>query len=157
MHNVPIDFDFISNRPKLKSPQELYEFIESAYVQFHGHDQELHLVSEFEKEYDKRGFAHDNGVAILNIKSAQVMNKFIGFVRLAKPFDFHASDGELCDLIGIVVSPAFHGGLHLRRLARMSRLLKDKSFTAKLRDAENEEVLSILLKDHDDFLEHKAA
>ena len=85
------------------------------------------------------------------------MNKFIGFTRLGRPLDFKAADGQDCDLIGVVLSPAYHGGLHLRRLSRLSRLLKEKSFVSKLRDAEDEDVLTILLKEYDSFIENKAA
>lgn len=157
MHTVPIDFDFISYHPKIKNAQNLYEYIEQSFVENQGHDQELCLTPEFEAEYQKRGYAVGNGVAIINIKSAQIMNKFIGFIKLGRPLDFQAADSQSCDLVGVIISPAYHGGLHLRRLSRLSRLLKEKSFVSKLRDAENEDVLTILLKEYDSFIENEAA
>ncbi len=157
MQAVPIDFDFISDHPKVKTTKDLYEFIQDAFVENQSHDQELNLTSEFQSEFEKHGFALGNGVAVINIKSPQIMNKFIGFARLAKPLDFNAVDGQTCDLVGVVISPAYHGGLHLRRLSRMSRLLKEKSFLSKLRDAENEDVLTILIREHDLFITDEAA
>ncbi|MFK9781008.1 PTS sugar transporter subunit IIA, partial [Escherichia coli] len=55
------------------------------------------------------------------------------FARLETPIDFDAIDNLPVDLIFVLLAPETAGADHLKALARVSRLLRDKSMCEKLR------------------------
>jgi len=67
------------------------------------------------------------------------------FVELARPIDFTAVDDLPVDLVFMLLSPAGAGAEHLKALATVSRRLRDRSFTAKLRGAGSPDALLALL------------
>jgi len=67
------------------------------------------------------------------------------FVRLARPIDFTAVDDLPVDLVFALFSPPDVGAAHLKALARVSRLLRDAAFVAKLRGAGSKDALYFLL------------
>jgi nitrogen PTS system EIIA component len=69
------------------------------------------------------------------------------FARLEKPVDFEAIDNQPVDLIFLLLTPAGAGADHLKALARVSRLLRDKAVCEKLRGTDNADALYALLVD----------
>jgi len=69
------------------------------------------------------------------------------FARLEKPLDFEAIDNQPVDLIFLLLTPAGAGADHLKALARVSRLLRDKAICEKLRGTDNADALYALLVD----------
>lgn len=67
------------------------------------------------------------------------------FLRLAKPIDFNAVDDLPVDLVFALFSPPEAGAAHLKALARVSRMLRDQAFVAKLRGAGSKDALYFLL------------
>ncbi len=67
------------------------------------------------------------------------------FIRLDAPIDFEAVDDLPVDLVFALLSPATSGAAHLKALARVSRLLRDRDFRAKLRGAGSRDALYALL------------
>lgn len=67
------------------------------------------------------------------------------FVRLAQPVDFAAIDELPVDLVFVLLSPVGAGAEHLKALASVSRRLRDRSFTEKLRGAGSTDALFALL------------
>lgn len=67
------------------------------------------------------------------------------FVRLDKPLDFASVDDLPVDLVFALLSPPDAGGEHLKALARVSRRLRDRAFTAKLRGAGSADAIYALL------------
>lgn len=67
------------------------------------------------------------------------------FARLAQPIDYGAVDGAPVDLVFLLLSPEGAGAEHLKALARVSRQLRDSTFTAKLRGAGSPDALFALL------------
>ena len=57
------------------------------------------------------------------------------FVRTASPVDFEAVDGRPVDLVWALFSPEDSGADHLTALAKISRILKEETLCAKLRQA----------------------
>jgi PTS system nitrogen regulatory IIA component len=74
-----------------------------------------------------------NGVAIPHAKLAKANKIFGVFARLEKPLDFESLDGMPVDLIFLLIAPESAGADHLKALARIARMLRDTSLTAKLR------------------------
>ena len=69
------------------------------------------------------------------------------FARLEKPVDFEAIDNQPVDLIFLLLTPAGAGADHLKALARVSRLLRDKAICVKLRGTDHADALYALLVD----------
>src|SRR5574340_405914 len=63
------------------------------------------------------------------------------FARLEKAVDFDAIDEQPVDLIFLLLAPEAAGADHLKALARVSRLLRDKSGCEKLRGTDSAEGL----------------
>jgi len=67
------------------------------------------------------------------------------FARLAHPIDFDAIDERPVDIVFMLVAPEGAGADHLKALARVSRLLRDRSLVEKLRATESADALYALL------------
>ena len=86
-----------------------------------------------------------NGIAIPHGK-LPAMEKLYGlFARLEKPISFESIDEQPVDLIFLLLAPESAGADHLKALARVSRLLRDKSVCEKLRGTDNADALYALL------------
>jgi PTS system nitrogen regulatory IIA component len=70
---------------------------------------------------------------------------FALFVRLARPIDFAAIDGQPVDLVILLLTPANAGNQHLATLAALSRPLRDADFVQRLRRAPDAETTCRLL------------
>lgn len=86
-----------------------------------------------------------DGVAIPHGKLPN-LRKLVGiFARLERPIDFEAIDEQPVDLIFLLLAPGTAGADHLKALARVSRLLRDRQTREKLRGSETREALYALL------------
>ena len=86
-----------------------------------------------------------NGIAIPHGKLAGVERMTGVFARLERPIDFEAIDDQPVDLIFLLLAPEGAGTEHLKALARVSRLLRDRAICAKLRGTDNQDALYALL------------
>jgi len=86
-----------------------------------------------------------NGIAIPHGKLANLDKLYGLFARLEKPIDFQSIDEQPVDLIFLLLAPESAGADHLKALARVSRLLRDKTVCEKLRGTEQAEALFALL------------
>lgn len=86
-----------------------------------------------------------DGVAIPHGKLPN-LKKLVGmFARLERPIDFEAIDEQPVDLIFLLLAPGTAGADHLKALARVSRLLRDRQMREKLRGSETPEAIYALL------------
>lgn len=69
------------------------------------------------------------------------------FARLERPIDFEAIDDRPVDLVFLLLTPASAGADHLKALAVVSRLLRDRVICEKLRGTDHAEALHALLTD----------
>ncbi|MFN3231398.1 MAG: PTS IIA-like nitrogen regulatory protein PtsN [Alphaproteobacteria bacterium] len=69
------------------------------------------------------------------------------FARLPEPIDFDSIDDQPVDLIFMLLAPESAGADHLKALAKVSRLLRDKSICDKLRGSDGADALYALLTD----------
>jgi len=67
------------------------------------------------------------------------------FARLAKPVDFDAPDDRPVDIVFLLLAPETSGASHLKALARVSRVLRDKAACQKLRECDDPKQLFALL------------
>lgn len=69
------------------------------------------------------------------------------FARLERPIPFEAIDDQPVDLIFLLLAPENAGADHLKALARVSRLLRDRTICEKLRGTNNADALYAILSD----------
>jgi len=86
-----------------------------------------------------------NGIAIPHGKLPGLDKLYGLFARLETPIDFDAIDEQPVDLICLLLAPESAGADHLKALARVSRLLRDRSICEKLRGSDNAEAIYALL------------
>ena len=67
------------------------------------------------------------------------------FARLATPVEFDALDHRPVDIVFMLMAPEAAGADHLKALARVSRVLRDKSLVEKLRATREPNALYALL------------
>lgn len=85
------------------------------------------------------------GVAIPHGKTDLVDEIIAAFGISKKGIEFDALDGEPVYLIFLLLAKTEAAGTHLKALAKISRLLKDKFFRQNLRNTANlEEVIKII-------------
>ena len=86
-----------------------------------------------------------SGVAIPHARSAKVKDFILAFARKAGGIDFGALDGEKTFLFFMLISPEANVGGHLKILAEVSRLVKDKFIVDRLRSAQDKkEILKVI-------------
>ena len=88
------------------------------------------------------------GIGIPHGKLEGVRELVAAFGLAQKGVDFESLDGDPVYLFFLLVAPEDSTGPHLKALARISRLLKDKFFRNTLRKAKSvEEILTIIRKE----------
>lgn len=85
------------------------------------------------------------GIAIPHGKLPDIDRLFGLFARLKQPIDFDAIDDQPVDLIFLLLAPESAGADHLKALARVSRLLRDKTFCEKVRGSDKADAIYALL------------
>lgn len=86
-----------------------------------------------------------NGIAIPHGKLPELTRLYGIFARLDKPIDFDSIDDEPVDLIFLLLAPESAGADHLKALARVSRLLRDRTICSKLRGCDTADGLYAVL------------
>jgi PTS system nitrogen regulatory IIA component len=85
------------------------------------------------------------GIAIPHGRMS-TLSKPVGlFARLGHPVDFDSIDERPVDTVFLLMAPEGAGADHLKALARVSRLLRDRGLVDKLRATENADALFALL------------
>ncbi len=138
---------------EVKSPNkegvlsELLDILISAKKIEPGQKEELLRVL---MEREKLGStAIGNGIAIPHVKSSLV-NGLVAALGISRDgVDFEALDGEKVYILFLLISPVDAAGPHLKALARISRLLKDKGFRAELSNVSSKEEALKLIEQED--------
>lgn len=72
------------------------------------------------------------GIAIPHGRLGGIRSVIAGFGRSSKGIDFDSVDRQPTHLFFVLVAPDDAAAMHLKALARISRLLKDRDFRARL-------------------------
>ncbi|WP_119165191.1 PTS IIA-like nitrogen regulatory protein PtsN [Algihabitans albus] len=86
-----------------------------------------------------------HGIAIPHGKLAALDRLYGVFARLETPVDFDAIDEQPVDLVFLLLAPETAGADHLKALARVSRLLRDRASCEKLRGTDSADAVYALL------------
>lgn len=90
-----------------------------------------------------------HGIAIPHGKLPGLDRLHMLFARAETPLNFDAVDEQPVDLICVLLAPEGAGADHLKALARVSRLLRDRSICEKLRGATSADALYALLTENE--------
>ena len=123
--------DLLSKSKKLKKPGDVIEAI---------------------LEREKLGSTGiGQGVAIPHGKTNAVSEQIGAFGVSQKGVEFNSLDGEPVHLMFLLVGPVEVAGQHLKALARISRLFKDKFFRQALKDAASVDEIIKIIKKEDEY------
>ncbi len=86
-----------------------------------------------------------NGVCIPHGRFTGLKEILIVFARLDAPINFGAADGKDVDLIFLLLTPLTADTEHLKALAMISKILRDKKLCAQLRAASSAEDIYALI------------
>ncbi|HKJ05452.1 MAG TPA: PTS sugar transporter subunit IIA [Geopsychrobacteraceae bacterium] len=91
-----------------------------------------------------------DGVAIPHGKLKGIPELMLAFGRSRSGVDFDSMDGKPAYLFFLLIAPEESVGVHLKTLARISKLLKDSAVRQRLIDAESQkEIYQIILDEED--------
>jgi fructose-specific phosphotransferase system IIA component len=90
------------------------------------------------------------GVGIPHAKSDCVKKLIAAFGLSRKGVDFDSLDGEPVYIFFLLLAPADSAGPHLKALARVSRLLKDKYFRDSLRQCPDDKSVIRIITQEDE-------
>jgi PTS system nitrogen regulatory IIA component len=90
------------------------------------------------------------GVAIPHGKSKDVKRLLASFGRSLPGVDFQSMDGKPAHLFFLLVAPEHSAGIHLKALARISRLMKDQTFRKRLLEVNSAEEIYSLFSEGDE-------
>ncbi len=92
------------------------------------------------------------GIGIPHGKLKQLESLALGFGLSRKGVDFESMDNKPTHIFFLLVTPENSTGLHLKMLARISKILKHDPFKEKLLNAaSSDEILSIIKEDDEEF------
>ena len=123
--------------------RSLFQQLSSIAAKAHGVDQ--HLVFDRLMERERLGSTgFGSGIAIPHGKIEGLTGVIGVCVSLKQAVDFEAIDDLPIDLVFMLLSPVDGGADHLKALASVSRVMRDKRFVAKLRGAASNDALFAL-------------
>ena len=130
-----------------KTKKEVLKELTTLLVDAHGiKGSQNNILDALMEREDMGSTGIGQGIAIPHGKSESVKEVVAGLGISKKGIDFDALDGEPVYLFFIVVAPLNASGVHLKILAKISRLLKDKFFRQALREAKASEDVRKVIK-----------
>ncbi|MBN1930139.1 MAG: PTS sugar transporter subunit IIA [Desulfobacterales bacterium] len=93
-----------------------------------------------------------DGIGIPHGKLKNIESLALGFGLSRKGVDFESMDGRPVYIFFLLITPENSTGLHLKLLARISRILKNDGFRKKLLNATNsDEIFNIIQEEDEEF------
>ncbi len=90
------------------------------------------------------------GIGIPHGKLKQLESLALGFGLSRKGVDFESMDNKPTHIFFLLVTPENSTGLHLKMLARISKILKHDPFKEKLLNAANSDEIFTIIKENDE-------
>jgi PTS system nitrogen regulatory IIA component len=90
------------------------------------------------------------GIGIPHGKLKHLDRLIIGFGLSRKGVDFESLDGEPTRIFFLLMTPENSAGLHLKLLARISRILKNEPFKQRLLQAKTADEIYEIIKEEDE-------
>ena len=114
-------------------------------------DQE-HLVKVLMEREQLGSTGIGGGIGIPHGKLKEIDSLVLGFGLSRNGVDFESLDGKPTHIFFLLITPEDSTGLHLKLLARISRILKDDPFKTRLLNATSgDEIFKIIQEEDEDF------
>jgi PTS system nitrogen regulatory IIA component len=140
--------------PELSS-QSKTEVLEELTGALLGHQKSLNkeALVEVLMERERLGSTGiGDGIAIPHGKIQDLDELMLSFGRSVQGIDFDSMDGRPTHLFFLLVAPENSAGIHLRALAKISRLLKSAHFRHRLMEADTKaEIFQIIEEEDKEF------
>lgn len=91
-----------------------------------------------------------NGIGIPHGKLKDLEELVIGFGLSRKGVDFESIDGQPTHIFFVLMTPENSTGLHLKLLARISRILKNEPFRERLMAAADNDAIYRIIEEEDE-------
>jgi len=132
------------------SKDEALDELASAVVGLRPDIDRARLVDVLRDREELGSTAIGEGIAIPHGKLSGVQDVLAAFGRSPSGIDFDSLDGGPTHLFFLLVAPEDSAGLHLKALARVSRLLKDADFRQRLLAGTSRDELYASIKSEDE-------
>lgn len=103
-------------------------------------------------QQEKGSLAVGNGVALLPLQFNSRHKAFTTLIRLQQRIQMNAFDNMPVDIVCVAFSPQSDGPLHLRKLSRLTRLLKNDDLMQKIRETQDESTIQALIHNPDGWM-----
>lgn len=134
---------------KGRSKQEVLEELAAPVARLA--NEELRDVVEVLLERERLGSTGiGGGIGIPHGKLKRLDRMVIGFGLSRQGVDFDSLDGEPTRIFFLLMAPENSTGLHLKLLARISRILKNEPFRERLLQAKSAEEITAIIKEEDE-------
>jgi nitrogen PTS system EIIA component len=146
-----IDIDLINANLKARDKKEVLGELADMVAKKEGLD--INVLVPVLEEREKLGSTGiGEGIAIPHGKLRGLKKLVASFGRSAKGIDFDSIDGKPAHLFFLLMAPENTAGMHLKALARISRLLKDTKFRERLLGSKTtQEVYKVLQEEDEKF------
>jgi PTS system nitrogen regulatory IIA component len=136
---------------KAKDKKGVLDELAAAVCQLTGDTQEELVKILLERErLGSTGIG--GGIGIPHGKLKNLDSLVLGFGLSRRGVDFESMDGRPTHIFFLLLTPESSAGLHLKLLARISRLLKNDDFKSQLMQAISpDDVMEIIREKDDDF------
>jgi PTS system nitrogen regulatory IIA component len=145
-----LDPDAILPDMQATSKQEALEELAAVVVRRHPAIDGARLVNVLLEREELGSTAIGEGIAIPHGKLPGISSVVAVFGRSLPGVEFDSLDGSPTRLFFLLVAPEDSAGVHLKALARISRLLKDRDFRARLFAGTTREELFATIREEDD-------
>jgi len=150
-YNRDLHFDLVLPHLKVVSyKQILMEFSTIAEKHLGISGEKLFQLLLSQEEKSSSGIGENVAIPHLQVRGPQ--KPFTIMATLDRPVNCNAIDNQPVDLVCLVLSPESEGPFHLRRLSRISRLLKNEKLHKKLQEANDKQAIQTLLIDPEGWL-----
>lgn len=102
------------------------------------------LSKVFEKKLQERTFNAGQGAVIFDATFARIQKPVLAIATLETGVNLKILEDEPVHIIAVLLSPAQQSAEHLRRLASLSRVLKNENLCEALKDVKDTDSMSVL-------------
>jgi PTS system nitrogen regulatory IIA component len=144
-----IDIDLINADLKARNKQEVLGELAGMVAKKEGLDISV-LIPVLEEREKLGSTGIGEGIAIPHGKLKGLKKLVASFGRSAKGINFDSIDGKPARLFFLLMAPENTAGMHLKALARISRLLKDTKFRERLLGSKTTQEVYRALQEEDE-------
>ena len=137
INNMLSDDAFLMNFDGTSKKQVLEELSKLAEIKLGINSRTL--LENLTKREKLGSTAVGNGIAIPHANVAAIDRPFVFVSTLVNGLEFNSTDDLPVDIIFLLIAPDNKGSEHLQALALISRLLRNKELTTKLRGCKSAE------------------